>query len=91
MDLAAPQSMAPASTLVTRVQQVVKSNTKIETLQCGYYDPGAGSGHAQIQPGCVYHAVFTDSDGGREGYSGAVPGGLLFQADAKWPESQLLK
>ncbi len=91
VDLAAPQSMAPASTLLTRVQEVVKADTKLQTLQCGYYDPGAGTGYAQVQAGCVYHAVFTDTTGAREGYSGAVPGGLLFQADAKWPESQLLK
>lgn len=88
VDLSAPQSMAPASTLLARVQQVVKPSTKLQTLQCGYYDSG---GNSQVQPGCVYHAVFTNSDGGREGYSGAVPGGLLFQADTKWPESQLLK
>ena len=91
VDLGTPQSMAPASTLLTRVQEVVKPDTKLQTLQCGYYDPGASSGYAQVQPGCLYHAVYTDSTGAREGYSGAVPGGLQFEADTKWPESRLLK
>jgi hypothetical protein len=91
VEISAPQSMAVASTLLDRVEQVVGPSTKLQTLQCGYYDPGAGSGHSQVQPGCLYHAVFTDTTGVRQGYSGAVPGGLQFEADAKWKESQLLK
>jgi hypothetical protein len=65
--------------------------TKLQSLQCGYYDAGAAEGHAQVQPGCVYHAVFADTTGMRQGYAGAVPGGLQFQPDAKWPETQVLK
>ncbi len=69
----------------------INTGTKLQSLQCGYYDPGAGSGYAQVQPGCVYHAVITDTTGTRQGYSGAVPGGQQFQADTKWPESQVIK
>ena len=65
--------------------------TKLQSLQCGYYDPGAAAGYAEVQPGCVYHVVYADTTGIRQGYSGAVPGGLRFEVDAKWPETQVLK
>ncbi len=69
----------------------LNTDTKLESLQCGYYDAGSAAGHAQVQPGCVYRAVFADATGMRQGYAGAVPGGLVFEADAKWLETQILK
>ena len=32
----------------------LNSNTKLQALQCGYYDAGSAAGHALVQPGCVY-------------------------------------
>jgi hypothetical protein len=60
-------------------------------MQCGYYDAGAAAGHASVQPGCVYHAVYESSSGIRQGYAGAVPGGVQFESDAKWVETQIVK
>ncbi len=88
-----------AQTFTVHVPSVVEAasavnlntDTKLESLQCGYYDAGAAAGHAQVQPGCVYRAVFTDATGMRQGYAGAVPGGLTFDTDTKWMETQILK
>lgn len=89
---AAVTSTVRVPTLVEATSPVALNlGTTLQSLQCGYYDAGAAAGHAQVQPGCVYHAVFLDTTGMRQGYAGAVPGGLQFQADAKWPETQLLK
>ena len=69
----------------------LNTDTKLESLQCGYYDAGSAAGEAQVQPGCVYRAVVTDATGMRQGYAGAVPGGLVFASDAKWMETKILK
>ena len=67
------------------------AGTQLQSMECGYYDAGAQAGLASIQPGCVYHAVHTDSTGMRAGFAGAVPGGEQFQADAHWAETKLVK
>lgn len=82
---------APAITRAAAGPIDLNTDTKLQSMQCGFYDAGAAAGHAQVQPGCVYHAVFESSTGVRQGYAGAVPAGLQFQPDAKWAETQILK
>ena len=68
------------------------ADTTLVKLECGYYDPGVQilTASAQIQPGCVYHAVYQDANGMRQGLAGAVPAGIQFDPDAAWPESLIL-
>ncbi len=95
--VSAHSGVAPAFTV--RTPSVVEAtapvplntDTKLQSLQCGYYDAGSGAGQLLVQPGCVYHAVLEHASGLRQGYSGAVPGGQQFEADAKWTETQILK
>jgi hypothetical protein len=67
-------------------------NTKLQALECGYYDAGSFATHAaqSVQPGCTYLAVSQDSNGLRQGYAGAVPAGQRFEQDAAWLETQIL-
>jgi hypothetical protein len=67
-------------------------NTKLQALECGYYDAGSFTRHAaqSVQPGCAYHAVSQDSNGMRAGYAGAVPAGDQFDQDEAWLETQIL-
>jgi hypothetical protein len=67
-------------------------NTKLQALECGYYDAGSFALHAaqSVQPGCTYHAVSQDSQRMRAGYAGAVPAGTRFEQDAAWVETQIL-
>ena len=67
-------------------------NTKLQALECGYYDAGSFTLHAaqSVEPGCTYHAVSEDSKGMRAGYAGAVPAGARFEQDAAWVETQIL-
>jgi len=66
-------------------------NTQLQALDCGYYDAGFSARMTQsVQPGCTYLTVSEDAAGMRQGFSGAVPGGASFQADAAWLETQLL-
>jgi hypothetical protein len=69
------------------------TDTSLQKLECGYYDPGTRSGKATatVQPGCVYHAVMETAGGIREGYAGAVPAGTQFEADTTWLETRLLE
>jgi len=67
-------------------------NTKLDALECGYYDAGSFAAHQirSVQPGCTYRAVSQDANGMRAGYAGAVPAGERFEADGAWLETQLL-
>jgi hypothetical protein len=67
-------------------------NTKLQALECGYYDAGSFILHTaqSVQPGCTYHAVSQDSKGTRAGYAGAVPAGAQFEQDASWVETKML-
>lgn len=67
-------------------------NTKLQALECGYYDAGSFTRSAaqSVQPGCTYHVVSQDSNGMRAGYAGAVPAGAQFEPDAAWLETQIL-
>ena len=95
--VSAHSGVAPAFT--AKVPNVVEASrpvdlntdTKLQSMQCGYYDAGAAAGHASVQPGCVYHAVYESSSGIRQGYAGAVPGGVQFESDANWVETQIVK
>jgi hypothetical protein len=67
------------------------ANTKLQALDCGYYDAGFRARQSQsVQPGCTYLAVSQDASGARAGYSGAVPAGAQFTSDATWRETQIL-
>lgn len=67
-------------------------NTKLQALECGYYDAGSFAGHAaqSVQPGCTYRVISQDSNGMRAGYAGAVPAGRQFESDAAWLATQIL-
>lgn len=68
------------------------SETSLQELECGYYDPGSRSGKsaATVQPGCTYRAVWESANGMRQGYAGAVPAGAHFEADSTWMEANIL-
>jgi len=68
-------------------------NTKLQALECGYYDAGSFAGHATqlVQPGCAYRVISQDANGMRGGFAGAVPGGRQFVSDAAWLATQILK
>jgi hypothetical protein len=68
------------------------TDTMLQKLECGYYDPGVGARDpsAAVQPGCVYHAVFQGQHGIRQGYAGTVPAGAQFEPNAAWVETQIL-
>jgi hypothetical protein len=67
-------------------------NTKLQALECGYYDAGSFAGHAtqSVQPGCTYRVISQDANGMRAGFAGAVPGGRQFESDAAWLATQIL-
>jgi hypothetical protein len=67
-------------------------DTSLQTLECGYYDPGAAARDtsAPVQAGCIYHAVFQDKQGTRRGFAGAVPAGAAIEPDESWKETLLL-
>jgi hypothetical protein len=69
------------------------ADVSLQKLECGYFDPGstARNTHADIQPGCVYHAVEQGGKGLRRGFAGAVPAGNPFTPDAAWTENTLLR
>ncbi|MFY9939262.1 MAG: hypothetical protein WAK33_20440 [Silvibacterium sp.] len=68
------------------------SETSLQKLECGYYDPGTRSGKsvAIVQPGCTYRVVWESANGMRQGYAGAVPAGGHFEADSTWMEAGIL-
>jgi hypothetical protein len=65
----------------------------LQRLECGLYDPGfaARDTSAPVQPGCVYNVVSQGDAGGRVGLTGAVPGAVRIEPDARWPESVMLR
>jgi len=68
------------------------TDTVLQKLECGYYDPGtaARDANAPVQTGCVYHAVLEDQRGARRGFSGAVPAGRAVAPDSEWREADIL-
>ena len=85
-------SLAASGSEKTAYPIALSADTTLEKLECGYYDPGAGilATGAQIQPGCVYHAVYQGQNGMRQGLAGAVPAGVQFEPDPAWPEAVAL-
>jgi hypothetical protein len=67
-------------------------NTRLQALDCGYYDAGSFAERTtqSIQPGCTYVTVSQDENGMRDGYAGAVPAGSQFEQDPAWLESRIL-
>jgi len=71
------------------------SETTLESFECGYVDFGEPSRDgAVIQPGCSYRALrFVRARSGavaRTGFAGAVPAGVDFERDDRWPEAVVL-
>ncbi len=90
--VAAPKSgvRAPSNELAAYPIELTP-NTKLQALDCGYYDPGSRARQTQsVQPGCTYLAVSQDTNGMRAGHAGAVPAGAQFASDAAWLETQIL-
>jgi hypothetical protein len=83
------QAVVPADTAAS-YSVALTSDTTLQKLECGYYDPGVAARVAgvPVQPGCVYHAVAQGQNGARQGYGGAVPAGAQIEPDAKWAEAQ---
>jgi hypothetical protein len=71
----------------------IARNTQLQSLECGYYDPGfsARDASASVQPGCVYHVVTKSEDGIRSAFSGAVPAAAQVEPDATWREVDTLR
>jgi hypothetical protein len=67
-------------------------NTKLQALECGYYDASSFATHTTqlVQPGCTYRVISQDSNGMQAGYAGAVPAGTRFQQDSAWLATQIL-
>jgi len=92
-DVAAPTSGVTVPSSEGEAYPVeLTPNTKLQALECGYYDAGSFATHTtqSVQPGCTYRAVSQDSNGMRAGYAGAVPAAARFQQDAAWLETQIL-
>lgn len=70
----------------------LSSDTTLQKLECGYFDPGfaARDAKAPVQTGCVYHVVSQEAHGMRRGFAGAVPAGTQIQPDAAWTEAHIV-
>lgn len=80
------------------ITRPVKLGTGVELqdMKCGYYDPGFAlrDPAAPIQAGCYYHLLATSGQGeylSTAGYSGAIPAGVSYEPDARWPEVSTLR
>jgi hypothetical protein len=76
----------------TGVPIEIAKNTHLQSLECGYYDPGFAAREisAPIQPGCVYHISKSDN-GIRAAFAGAVPAAAQIEPDVTWPEVGILR